>query len=568
VLSYVGLGTSIGQPLEVPILLRSLATGLAILDEDQLPVSFGPDFLMTLDTNLAEQNSFCKIVQIYECDWWNQRKPPDLDRAHIFNKTSLDSCLQTHINQCLSVNVQPQTSTTSATSILHGPSPTHDQRSTRTPHAGEDLSMENPQAAQVCEKCLEYKYILSNTLVDMVNIHTFANMMATSSEAQWNIDMHRASTFHSLHEAAVIKETAATSSGMPSGGAGLSSGIELVRSLAEEEFKRLTNLPPASHKWTWGESLTTSDVQALHRPGTKPGKGVLHSGYDAPLKDGKRAFEDTPPPSMPETEQDGVMADEAQAPPDNTVGINPNLEKMRSRVYDPLGKRRASTLFPYDKLASISGVPKGHNSIPRIPAILTKKNLLLLDEEESLFDDNLEKQDNISQGIVDKRGLEEGSKASPIEDTWPSAHDDIPPATAIEDMWSSGSQADNNARPLEDIWASDSQIADNVQTIGIEDEWPSGDVKEDSPAPVNVPGKGIEDEWPSASQDNSHARGEISSSNARPDLDSPEYRRAPISSSEAPAARPRRFYNGENFDYLQDHMFEMSEEESSEEDYE
>jgi hypothetical protein len=121
VLSYVGIGTSIGHPFDIPILLRSLAVGLAILDEDDLPMSFDIDFLTTLDTNLAEQNSLCKIVQKYECAWWKERKPRSLEGAVIFDISSVDICLETHIQQTIghlsdniNLEARPTTSTTSA----------------------------------------------------------------------------------------------------------------------------------------------------------------------------------------------------------------------------------------------------------------------------------------------------------------------------------------------------------------------------------------------------------------------------------------------------------------------
>ena len=48
VLSYVGICTSTGQVLEIPILLRSLAASIGTIDEDRLSLAFNHDFLMTL----------------------------------------------------------------------------------------------------------------------------------------------------------------------------------------------------------------------------------------------------------------------------------------------------------------------------------------------------------------------------------------------------------------------------------------------------------------------------------------------------------------------------------------
>ena len=63
-----------------------------------------------------------------------------------------------------------------------------------------------------CQQCSQLSHILSNLLNDLLDAHRFSNVMKTSSEAQWNMDMHQASTFHMLHEAAMIKEMASPSS--------------------------------------------------------------------------------------------------------------------------------------------------------------------------------------------------------------------------------------------------------------------------------------------------------------------------------------------------------------------
>jgi hypothetical protein len=586
VLSYVGIGTSIGHPFDIPILLRSLAVGLAILDEDDLPMSFDIDFLTTLDTNLAEQNSLCKIVQKYECAWWKERKARSLEGTVIFDLSSVDICLETHFAQTIgrhSDNLQgsPTTSTSSArptTSMIPAP----DQMGSHT------QGIATTQADQSCGKCLEYGNILSNTLLDIVNIHTFANKMLSTSETQWTIDMHRASIFHSLHQAAVIKET----SGISSGTRGMSTGIDSVRTTAEGELERLKNLPPSSYKWTWGETLTKSEVLALHRPGTKQNK-KMHSGYDVPLKDGKREFEDTPLPSMPETwkEEDGAMADDVQVPPEIRAGEIFKLEQMRSRVYDPLGKRRAARIFPYDRDTEPKD-PYRYNLTPRISATLTQENLLLLDAEETSVDDRfrgghaVDRPDEVGlsallppdERVVDTsipEGLEDiWESASDIclndrppddrnldttipdgvEDIWESDSDKngqtgIPdvgqprsiienlPDTPIEDMWSSGSPADDDdpppvfeetpTTPLEDIWSTDSQIAENDQPTEIEDEWPLGSEKNESASDTG-------------------------------DVYAP-----------TPGPSSYRHYEPDDFSYLQDDMFEdkLSDSESSEEDY-
>ena len=527
VLSYIGIGTSIGQPLKVPILLRSLAVGLASLDEKDLPVSFDIDFLMTLDTDPAEQNSICKLVQTYECAWWKARKPRDLDHAVILDKSTLNICLETHINQTPSPhsdNVQSQDGPGKSTT-------------SHTPPERDQSTMKKPRAEDSCAKCLEYSQILANTLVEVVNIHTFANMMLSSSETQWHLDMHRASTFDSLHEAAVIKETSGASEDISSRikRARMSSNIDSVRRTAEEELERLRNLPPMSHKWTWGESLTTPEVLALQRPGKK---SKVHSGYGEALKDGKRV-EDSADPSMPESWHgpDSAIADE-KAPPDNNVSSLLNLEKLRSRVYDPLGKLRAPQIFPYDEAGTISRTP--NLNVPRRIASLSEENLILLNAEEFTRDDTLEKGSNPPLGE---------KVADVMEGVYIPPDDDMPDTTIpveIEDMWESASDSvevghhnsmvDNpTPTPIEDMWSSGSQVDEGT---GIEDEWPTVGNKDDSPASPQ-----IEDDWLPASDNDS----------------------APANTSSAAPAPGRRFYTPADFAHLGEELFEEKKSDESSE---
>ena len=250
VLSYVGICTSTGQVLEIPILLRSLAASIGTIDEDQLSLAFDYDFLMMLDADLSEQHHiYCRIVDNYECAWWKGRKPRSLDLTQVLDRSTLAQCLATHRDQ-----IERPFSTPSFAPATHSPPPIFPAK---------------------CSKCDEYKGILSNALLDMINIHNYTNLMTASSEMQWNIDMCWALTFNQLYEASVLKETAAISHST----AGTPIAIEETGS---KELDRLRSLPELSYKWTWGESLTKADIVALHRPG-KHHRNCVHSGYDMRL---------------------------------------------------------------------------------------------------------------------------------------------------------------------------------------------------------------------------------------------------------------------------------------------
>ena len=87
--------------------------------------------------------------------------------------------------------------------------------------------------------------------------------------------MRQASTFKLLHEAAMMKDVASDSlANNP-----IPINKELIAQNAAEELERMKLLIPSSHKWTWGESLSKSEVLSLCWPGKKH-RNRIHSGYD------------------------------------------------------------------------------------------------------------------------------------------------------------------------------------------------------------------------------------------------------------------------------------------------
>src|SRR3979490_1147720 len=68
IMSWVGIATTIGLVIEVPILLRSLADSLADVNLDHLPLGFHPSLLAALDGGVATECPSC-LVDSYACDW-------------------------------------------------------------------------------------------------------------------------------------------------------------------------------------------------------------------------------------------------------------------------------------------------------------------------------------------------------------------------------------------------------------------------------------------------------------------------------------------------------------------
>ena len=496
-LSYIGIGTCIGQPLNVPVLLRSLAVGMATIEEDKISLSFDTDFLISLDANPYDENLICQMVDNYECLWWKARKPRTLDLAEIFNKSSLEKCLDTHMDQVLGHTVTH--STPAAPSMT-------------------------PATDTSCPRCTDYKNILSNTLLDLVNIHTYVDMMSTCSETQWNIDMRRASTFNLLHEAAVMKDVASDCSATNP----IPIDKELIAQNAAEELERMKLLIPSSHKWTWGESLSESEVLSLRRPG-KIHRNRVHSGYDMSLKPGKLTGQDSPFPSMPTSVDNPTTVEDAPAPPDNVADRYRNI---RSLLFDPLGKTLPPQIFPFDALA---GPPKDPNfSIerdnlrPRISAILTKDNIETFNAQ--MYSEEYVEQKDIAIEDAWKSDTQARTLTDGIEAVWSSASELVEGSLVkpIEVIWSSASDVDD--KPVEDIWESEHSddevnhspappVVNNSLALPVVHNSPATPRVHNSLAALlihNSPAKPVEEEWHSASDDENSNSGPVISSSAPP----------------------------------------------------
>jgi hypothetical protein len=437
----------------VPIIVRSLAESMAMLKEDDLPIAIDLDLLMALDTDLSEQNYVCQTVDQYECAWWKGRKPRTPLLAERLDRSTVDKCLETHLSQ-IKEPLEPPSN--HRTKLPINPSATVYASAT--------------EKTMKCPKCNEYSEILSNTLLDILDLHNLAAASKTSAETQWNIDMRRASTFHLLHEAAVIKETAEPCSGE-------AEVISSVSDNAKMELARLQALPISSHKWTWGEKLTEAEVLALRRSGTKP-KYRMHSGYDISLHDGKLTGVDSPWPSAPKSIQDlqDMPPQSTSAFPDYDFPAVQYFKKRRNLIYDPLGKIRP----PHTPVDAV----RPHSQL----ADLTSKNLISHNE---IF--NAEREESSSD---DRRSM---ANNKDVADEWSSAADDMPEIQAVvdvADVWSSGSEEkEENAEPQ------------TTAVVDVADVWSSGsEEKEENAEPQTTAVIDVADVWSSGSEENNESR--------------------------------------------------------------
>jgi hypothetical protein len=321
VLSFVGIGSAIGQTLEIPIMVRSLADSLARLSEDDLPVPINPGFLALLDVDARERHDKGRVVDRYDCSWWTGRRPQDLSTVECLTEETLMRCLEFHREQL--GEGQDIATPAHPTRLAMPPAPA-------LLGAGQTTN---------CRTCVEYRGLVSEMFKNLQEIHKYSTAMTTASENQWKIDMRSASTFHLLHQAVIAKETAHPAPVPVPVHASTKTRASAVRLQAQKELNKYNALPPASHKWTWGEVLTEGDVLALRRTGTRPGRAP-HSGYDISLKDGTEPYNSSPLLTHPSAS--AVFDD---LPPEISTELPTNIHPLpdyftdyRQLKYDPLSE--------------------------------------------------------------------------------------------------------------------------------------------------------------------------------------------------------------------------------------
>ena len=341
-MTTIGISSALGQAPVIPIILRTLASNLALHEEKNLPLLPDPSILTTLDVGETE------MITSYELEWWSGRKPRDLRKAEILCASTTKKCLVHFRKQKSKPLVLPagagagftlrKSDTASGTGTLpstpsvpdHISSPAYD---TNTPNSGTGTG---------CAKCPKYKQLLSDVLQDVLKFQDYASVMSTSSENIFNIGIRKASTFYLLHQAAILKETPDVTVGKGK----TSHRISSVTQNAILDENRLAELPESSYKWTWGETLTEDDVLKLRRIGTNPG-GVPHSGYDISLPKGKlpgKFSEYEPGPSThPSIEFEELPNETVFTPPATDLQFPKHFSRPEYRIqYNPYQNSKTS----------------------------------------------------------------------------------------------------------------------------------------------------------------------------------------------------------------------------------
>jgi len=170
-----------------------------------------------------------------------------------------------------------------------------------------------------CNHCDVYRSLAGDLLEELRSIKNFTSGMVASSSNDVDVISRQAAGFYVLHEKVIVKEM--QSQTVPQAVDAISQGTRTrklsrrVKEIAQEALDRLKDMPTASHKWTWGETLTHDDILSLkHVPNTR-----IHSGYEVSLKQGQMRGVYTGTHGLPtETAEYSVLPASAQSSPPPT----------------------------------------------------------------------------------------------------------------------------------------------------------------------------------------------------------------------------------------------------------
>lgn len=348
-MSYVGMATSTGQVVEVPMVLRSLAASLAQVPRAELPIPFDLGFLAMLEvgTNVEQ---FGRVVKGYEHSWWKASRPPAEGRY--LNAQTLEQCLTRHRTQLLKSMEGDKVPAMD----IHTTAPFQIADSSRRADA-----RRRPNTP--CMECDIYRSLAGDLLEELKGIKQFASGVRASSSNDLEVATRRTAGFYQLHEKVNLKEMSSESLTVKGTGLGTrpTRVSRQVSQIAADDLERLRNMP-SSQKWTWGEALTEQDILGLQHMS----KQREHTGYDTSLPPGVFPGEYSATHTAPSTSAHfSIIPPDPQLPPPPTSLRYPaNLGSYRinasSIPADSLSARNGSmdaiaAMWPSDGEQSVDG---------------------------------------------------------------------------------------------------------------------------------------------------------------------------------------------------------------------
>jgi len=294
VMIYAGMATATGQHLEIPIVIRSLVTSLALIPKDNLPVPFDSGFVALLEAGTSDEE-FGRVVKTYANTWWNKAQVPIY--SSLLNADNLHACLDHHEEQLLKSNeprkrLEPQNVEITVPYQLPHLVPEGGSEGAEFQPITFELRNSDP-VVEKCQHCAKNNCIILGGLcatlfTEIQAMRAFASATAESSRAEVSVAGRRCAGFYRLHER--VQEKELLSESMTVEGTGRGTEVKRisrrVAEIAAGEIKRFKAMP-SSEKWTWGESLTKDEVLALQHIRRQD----VRTGYGTDLPQGRLSGE-------------------------------------------------------------------------------------------------------------------------------------------------------------------------------------------------------------------------------------------------------------------------------------
>jgi hypothetical protein len=269
--SYIGVAAAIGQPLNIPVIVRSLGQDLYRVGMTSVG-EFRPSLeLMTyLDGNLSSNglDDPALDIELFHLPWWTSLHAPNAGQSSNLCSASIKSALDHYRRQLAAAN-KPFTVpsyTRNLADELNKPAYTW--------HSSVNNDVFNPP--NHCTRCRLYRAVAVGVMDQLRDTYNMVHACEIANEAEKDIAIRRASGFNELFEAASKKECESDA------GSGVgtvpvhestsqSSGKEKEKHRFGPEVEQLKTLTKylikqgggvAWSKWTWGVDLTLDDLKA------------------------------------------------------------------------------------------------------------------------------------------------------------------------------------------------------------------------------------------------------------------------------------------------------------------
>lgn len=277
-LAHIGMAAAVGHSIDIPIVVRALASHVYRKVPRSDYVFWDTEFLLALDAG-DDPDDLDAVAPSYHNQWWTG-PAEDANELQI-NWEQLEACLEHHRAVTKIKEILPpalvQTAKTWARHLADsGP-------------AGKELR---------CERCRLYRGVSLGVLLNWQDTRHHIEGLTVTQRDQVDHTKRRVAALYQIHEKAILKEQEVQTPAMaepevqtplrPKGkGKTMNTVKEIakqVRAAAAADLTRLQNAPAL--KWTWGIDLTEDDVLEAFKGTDYPARH--HSGYFKDLPVGRK----------------------------------------------------------------------------------------------------------------------------------------------------------------------------------------------------------------------------------------------------------------------------------------